>query len=550
MTVKRFSVSGVALVLAGLLALVFAACPTDDGEQTFQITRLPSTGGSFEVAAEAIAGSRVTLTAAPNQGYEHYMWGFIPDTVVPARIGTSSAWEFTMPASNVIIHAEFRQEDGEVLPGDEFAINRGAVTGDGDFVVVPRAEVGDTITLTAIPGDDNVLQRWIMNPASIIPQHLAGNVWVFEMPPTSVTVGAVFMSVWGGAVPGHIGTEPVPGYPEGTFPAPRGWENRADQWRLVWNDEFEGTELNPERWNIDTGVGSQLGIPGWGNAELQYYRTENVRVQNGMLIIEAGNQPHGAGGQRREFTSGKIVTGATRASPGYGGAYLPQTFAISQGFIEASMRSPRGTGFWPAFWTLGTNINVYDAQGTNLLPQRNWPYSGEIDIMEIRGHEAGHDTGPRFMATIHHGIAYPAQRWFPGASMWFDGRDEPIGIGQHHVDAGRVVRRTPVVLPDGVDLANEFHVYGVRWDDEWMDFYFNGVNWVSINLRNLQGGPYANPEAFTALHGQFININLAIGGNFLPVAYRAPNPESFAPGAPWEERSLSVEWVRVHERVR
>ena len=622
MTVKRFFVHCAALAVAGLLALVFAACPSDDGEQVFQITRLPAAGGDFEVAAAATAGSRVTLTAVPDRDYEHYGWAISPAAVVPVRVGVSDVWEFTMPASNVIIHAEFRPANGG---SGEFAINRMAVVGDGDFEVVARAEAGDTVTLTATPGEyyehhiwrivpntvvpvrvgasdvwtflmpsadvsiwaefrqavfrinrgeisgdgdfeadprarageqvtitavpaqDYILHRWVIDPNTVIPVRVgASDVWTFLMPSAEVTVGADFRYT---GIPPHAGTEPVPGYAPGTFPAPRGWEDRADEWRLVWNDEFQGAELNRERWNIDTGVGSHPGIVGWGNAELQYYRSENIRVRDGMLVIEAGNQPHGIGGQNRGFTSGKIVTGATRFSPGYGGAYQPQTFAIAQGFIEASMRSPRGTGFWPAFWTLGTNINVYDAQG-NLTAARNWPYSGEIDIMEIRGHEAGPPHGPRFMSTIHHGIAYPAQRWFPGASMWFDGREQPIGVGQQHIDAGRVVRRTPAVLPDGVDLANEFHVYGVRWDREWMDFYFNGVNWVSIDLRNLQGGPYANPEAFTAPHGQFININLAIGGNFLPEAYRAPNPASFAPTAPWEERSLSVKWVRVHERVK
>jgi len=372
----------------------------------------------------------------------------------------------------------------------------------------------------------------------------------------SGTMGTPPGTGWSVSSPTHAGVEPVAGYAPGTFPSPVGWEapGRREQWGLVWNDEFSGNSLNPNRWNIDTGTGSQFGLTGWGNNEFQYYRKANVMVRNGNLILEARDDGRGA----MDFTSGKITSGGTMASATYLAEVFPERFSITQGFIEARIRSPRGPGFWPAFWTLGTNTNIFGNGGSDAYV--GWPSGGEIDIMEIRGHEAGRhmatvqgerqEVGPRFMATIHHGLSFPAQRWYPGASMWFDEREQPIAVGQAHIDAGRVIRRTPVRLPPGVDLANEFHVYGVRWDENYMDFYFNGVNWVTINLRHLQGGDAANAESFTAPTGQFININLAVGGNFLPVAYRDPNPASFAPGSSLGERSLTIDWVRVHERVK
>src|SRR5690554_8031821 len=48
------------------------------------------------------------------------------------------------------------------------------------------------------------------------------------------------------------------------------------QYQLVWEEQFEGTSLNTDVWNYETGVGV------WNtetNAELQHYRAENVRSE-------------------------------------------------------------------------------------------------------------------------------------------------------------------------------------------------------------------------------------------------------------------------------
>ena len=54
---------------------------------------------------------------------------------------------------------------------------------------------------------------------------------------------------------------------------------------LVAEDNFdEDGQINTSFWNFDIGDGSEQGIPGWGNNELQFYtdRPENVTVQNGF----------------------------------------------------------------------------------------------------------------------------------------------------------------------------------------------------------------------------------------------------------------------------
>ncbi|NQX92535.1 MAG: family 16 glycosylhydrolase [Flavobacteriales bacterium] len=127
----------------------------------------------------------------------------------------------------------------------------------------------------------------------------------------------------------------------------------AQNWSLVWSDEFDGNTLNSDNWVYDIGTGSQFGLTGWGNNEAQYYTssTNNVFVQDGLLTIRA--IPQNVGGMN--YTSGRIKS-------------LNKQY-WTYGKIEARIQLPGTQGIWPAFW---------------MLPQGQfWP--GEIDIMEIIG---------------------------------------------------------------------------------------------------------------------------------------------------------------------
>jgi beta-glucanase (GH16 family) len=134
--------------------------------------------------------------------------------------------------------------------------------------------------------------------------------------------------------------------------------------KLVWSDEFNKNGLpDASKWNYDTGG------HGWGNNELQYYtakRKENVRVENGHLIIEAHREPW----QGKDYTSTRLVT------KGKGD--------WKYGKIEVRALIPEGLGTWPAIWMLGSNTPL------------KWPDDGEVDIMEHVGFDQG-----RLHASIH-----------------------------------------------------------------------------------------------------------------------------------------------------
>jgi len=179
------------------------------------------------------------------------------------------------------------------------------------------------------------------------------------------------------------------------------WERSG--WTLIWQDEFEGSELDPEKWV------AEIGGHGWGNNEYQFYtdRPENVRLEKGNLVIEARKEFF----IRRHYTSGRIKTQGL--------------FSFTYGRVEARMKLPYGQGIWPAFWMLGDNIDE--------VP---WPLSGEIDIVEHIGKEPrriyGTVHGPGYSGSggIGHFSTLPenslqeefhtfAIEWDPGEIRWF-----------------------------------------------------------------------------------------------------------------------------------
>lgn len=131
-------------------------------------------------------------------------------------------------------------------------------------------------------------------------------------------------------------------------------------WELVWADEFNYTGLpDTNSWAYD------VGGHGWGNQEKQYYtgsRTENARVENGILIIEARKEPM----DTNSYTSARLVTRGKNE-------WL-------YGRFEIRARLPRGIGTWPAIWMLAAKQSYGDGY---------WPHNGEIDIMEHVGFNHG-----------------------------------------------------------------------------------------------------------------------------------------------------------------
>ena len=105
---------------------------------------------------------------------------------------------------------------------------------------------------------------------------------------------------------------------------------------FVRSDEFNNPgSPDQARWGYDPGDGCPDRC-GWRNRELEYYtqRPENVRVENGHLIIEARKENRNG----RNFTSARLVT--------------KNNGDWRYGRIEVKVELPVRTVTWPAIWML------------------------------------------------------------------------------------------------------------------------------------------------------------------------------------------------------
>lgn len=242
-------------------------------------------------------------------------------------------------------------------------------------------------------------------------------------------------------------------------------------WNLVWEDNFDGDSLNMEDWNYETHE------PGWVNNELQEYTdsTDNIYVKDGELVLKAIKDETEDG---VKYTSGKVTTQNKRD--------------YKYGRFEARLKVPEGQGLWPAFWMMPTDENLYGS----------WPRCGEIDIMEVLGHEPEKAYG-----TIHYGNPHREQQG--------------------------------TYILDGTTFADDYHVFSVEWEPSEMRFYIDGNLYHTVNdWYTKQEGD--DEKTYPAPFDQpfYLQFNLAVGGNW------PGNPDETTD---FENAELKVDYVKVYQ---
>ncbi|MFH6993883.1 family 16 glycosylhydrolase [Flavobacterium sp. FlaQc-48] len=246
---------------------------------------------------------------------------------------------------------------------------------------------------------------------------------------------------------------------------------------LIWSDEFNGTTVDAAKWQSISGNGCP-SLCGFGNAEAQRYDPAQATIvkegTNSYLNIEAKYQPN-ASFPQQPYASAKLTTEGK--------------YAIKYGRIEARMKLSNGMGAWPAFWMLPA--------GTS-----NWPFTGEIDIMEAK-----HRNPKSIDGTIH----------YDGGGYHYTGRS----------------------YSSPTDLSTEFHVYAVEWGPNSIKWFIDGnLFHTATPNTTVNGGWPFNDQQF------YIILNLAVGS--LGTPYTSVNGAGVEPIPADFPAKLQVDYVRVY----
>ena len=292
--------------------------------------------------------------------------------------------------------------------------------------------------------------------------------------------------------------------------------NSYPGYNLVWSDEFNGTAVDQTKWNLINAGG------GFGNSELQYYRSENAAVEDGLLVITADIQQSDdaelPGGE--SFSSAKLTT--------------QDKLEFKHGRVDIRAAVAEGKGMWSAGWMLGANVDDI-----------GWPFAGEIDIVEtIGGVHYGVDQENRMVHNAYwnaEGPFAPGQYLTP--RQYQDAKYSPTPSGQSTAWGERELDT------EGETFSNTFHVFSIEWDEEKIRYMIDGVYVEGKDLdltTNVVApcphGQVANEPQLSCL-GQsydndfFLILNVAVGGTFPG----APDSTSQFP------RGMLVDYVRVYQ---
>jgi beta-glucanase (GH16 family) len=243
-----------------------------------------------------------------------------------------------------------------------------------------------------------------------------------------------------------------------------------DDWTLAWNDEFNLDSIDTDKWNHEN------WWPGYVNNELQSYSDDpaNSYVRSGLLNIVMR--------KANPFDVNNPAYNSARMNTSGKGDWI-------YGRFEIKAKLPAGRGMWPAIWMMPTE-SVYGP----------WPVSGEIDIMELLGHETD-----RVHGSIHYGDYYP---------------NHTSATASYKLNSG--------------DFSTDFHLFALEWELGVLRWYVDDTLFQTRNTWFSEGGSWPAPfdQDF------HIILNVALGGDWAG----PPNESTLFP------QSMQVDYVRVYEK--
>ncbi len=300
------------------------------------------------------------------------------------------------------------------------------------------------------------------------------------------------------------GTTPPPT----TTPTPTTRPTDPDDWTLAWSDEFDGTAIDPAKWNVYDEAGS------WNSVESPKASTcpkaSNVSVRGGIVVLRT-QKANGA------CRGGQAQTGAGLNTWG--------KFAQAQGRFEARARwTTTGNYLWGGFWT-----------HANGGPGWNRSMGSELDVFEYIG-KTSEPNIHRYKPAIHFNYECNPKCM------------QNVPITGHDVTEGHTyaVEWEPTVPGDPTSTQIRFYEDGVQ-TAQFDRFGAWSVSPNGTKVMVLQGGwtnsngPFPTPFGPDRAHR--IVLSAWVGA---PSTDAATIARGYDP--PGGHADLEVDWVRVYER--
>lgn len=319
-------------------------------------------------------------------------------------------------------------QNKEETPKDEITLSATSVRLDADGTPV-SVQVSSTHEWGA-----SASESWLrIDPPSSVDRTVTVSVSATGNTVSEERTGTVSFRAGTASATIEVSQAPGPEKPEEPYYRPEGYS-------LVWHDEFEEGTMPGSDWTHESKKS------GWVNNELQNYVSNTS--PNGIPVTELKD---GKLRIRCFKEDGKIYSGRIYAKMKTGWTY---------GYIEASIKLPKGKGTWPAFWMMPVNFT-------------SWPDDGEIDIMEEVG------TNPNYVSSSLH--------------------------AKSHVHSNGTQVTHEMYCAGAED---EFHTYAMEWTAKNITTYVDGKVQLSYDNRGLGRDDWPYDDPF------YVILNLAWGGDW------------------------------------
>lgn len=191
---------------------------------------------------------------------------------------------------------------------------------------------------------------------------------------------------------------------------------------LVWHDEFNGTEIDYNKWCFHRTMREE-------GHEFDNSK-KHIRVENGNLHMQIHKSQKA--GKTYSLPEGFTTT---------------NTMLFKYGYLEMRAKIPFRKGAWPSFWC------------TSYTPLQEAKNRMEVDIFE------GWSSSDTISANLH--------KW---GDNW---KHMAIPCGNGWPTSYSYTFKNPT------NLNNEYHTYGFEWDPDYMHFYVDDVKFATFEISGV-----------------------------------------------------------------